>query len=323
MKSWSGRGDLNSRPPAPKAVTRNLSCWSVWLCSASWYTVFDLICRHLDPSWTHLVTPYRGASTVGVPERISQLRLHSTKWYAHSRRSQLDCDMSEAKQNLSRPIRAKIERCAAPCAMFLCALLLLLLFGFTPSAWAQASDTGSVAATSIGSGLQFAIADFDGDHRPDTTYVQAGQDPNNDSYYVNFRLSSKGRSCFRLFAPSGGISVEARDVNGDHAVDLVVTTAWFGQPVAVLLNDGHGTFTAAKPGAFPSAFRRAENKSFSTNRHLVSPTGVLTQSRLSMCAEASLSHRPLETRFHSHSSRAIFLPSYLLSNRGRAPPIRS
>jgi hypothetical protein len=27
--SWSGRGDLNSGPPAPKAVAKNLSCWSV------------------------------------------------------------------------------------------------------------------------------------------------------------------------------------------------------------------------------------------------------------------------------------------------------
>jgi DNA-binding transcriptional MerR regulator len=46
------RGDLNSRPPAPKAVAENLSCWSVWLCSASWYTVLDLIWQWLDPSWT-------------------------------------------------------------------------------------------------------------------------------------------------------------------------------------------------------------------------------------------------------------------------------
>jgi hypothetical protein len=26
---WSGRPDLNRRPPAPKAVAKNLSCWSV------------------------------------------------------------------------------------------------------------------------------------------------------------------------------------------------------------------------------------------------------------------------------------------------------
>jgi hypothetical protein len=26
---WSGRADLNRGPPAPKAVAKNLSCWSV------------------------------------------------------------------------------------------------------------------------------------------------------------------------------------------------------------------------------------------------------------------------------------------------------
>jgi len=44
----------------------------------------------------------------------------------------------------------------------------------------------------------------------------------------------------------------ARDVNGDDAMDLVVTTAMDSHFVAVLLNDGHGKFTLAKPGAFPS-----------------------------------------------------------------------
>ena len=62
-KDWSGRGDLNSRPPAPKAVAKNLSCWSVWFCSASWYTVLDLIRQHLDPSWTQLFFTTR--QTVG------------------------------------------------------------------------------------------------------------------------------------------------------------------------------------------------------------------------------------------------------------------
>src|SRR5205807_10666079 len=38
-------------PPAPKAVEKNLSCWSVWLCSASWCTVLDLAWQYLDPSW--------------------------------------------------------------------------------------------------------------------------------------------------------------------------------------------------------------------------------------------------------------------------------
>src|SRR5579859_32832 len=51
---WSRRPDSNRGPPVPKAVAENLSCWSVWLCSASWYSVLDLIWRHLDLSWTQV-----------------------------------------------------------------------------------------------------------------------------------------------------------------------------------------------------------------------------------------------------------------------------
>ena len=39
----------------------------------------------------------------------------------------------------------------------------------------------------------------------------------------------RDRRFFHLFAtyfPSGGLLIEARDVNGDHSVDLILSTAW-------------------------------------------------------------------------------------------------
>jgi hypothetical protein len=175
-----------------------------------------------------------------------------------------------------------------------------------------------------GPGLQFAIADFDGDHRPDLATLQTCQDCSAvGSYWIQLQLSAAGPQSIHIFGPPGGLVVEARDVNGDHAVDLVLFTTWFRQPVAVLLNDGHGRFTAATPAAFPEAFQQSLRTSFYSQQHLPGPIGALTQSRLGVCTETPLSHSLSATRFRSPFTSAIFLPSYVLSNRGRDPPIRS
>src|SRR5579883_592819 len=73
----------------------------------------------------------------------------------------------------------------------------------------------------------FAIEDFDGDHHPDIADVQTAQTSvANSSYLVQVRLSANGQRSLQVQAPSGGLLIEARDVNGDDAVDLVLTTAF-------------------------------------------------------------------------------------------------
>ncbi len=202
--------------------------------------------------------------------------------------------------------------------------LFLSLFALTGRAWGQASDNLRIPATSIGPGSQFGIADFDGDHRPDIAYVQAGQSfQGNNIYCIEFRLSSRGPSCFWLVAPSGGLFVEARDVNGDHAIDLVVSTAWFRKPVAVLLNNGHGNFTAASPSAFPHAFQQVSNKGLSSQQRLATSISALTQSRVGVCTEMPLSDHASQARFRLLSTLAIFSPQSFRAHHGRAPPSQS
>src|ERR1700675_1540849 len=105
---------------------------------------------------------------------------------------------------------------------------------------------------------QFAIEDFDGDRRPDiATVVEGRSGAAGNHYRIRFQLSGGGSQNIDLTAPVGGLDLTSRDVNGDDFLDVVVTTAGTNRPVAVLLNDGSGTFTASDPAAYPGAFRNS------------------------------------------------------------------
>jgi len=137
-------------------------------------------------------------------------------------------------------------------------LCVLLLLGLAVRA-TQGADLRNRSAVTVRPGLAFAVADFDGDSRPDFANVRIGQsDVTNTEYWIQLQLSAFGQQSIRIVAPAGGLRLVARDVNGDQALDLIVTTAWLNQPVAVYLNDGHGRFTYAQPAAFPSAFHAWE-----------------------------------------------------------------
>ena len=79
---------------------------------------------------------------------------------------------------------------------------------------------------------QFAVADFDGDSRADSATVQVGTREGSASHYsIRFRLSSGWSSQnIDLTAPTGGLDISSRDVNGDDFLDVIVTTAWTNQP---------------------------------------------------------------------------------------------
>ena len=105
----------------------------------------------------------------------------------------------------------------------------------------------------------FAIADFDGDNRPDLASVHVGQSNSiSTRYWIAFHLSGGSGRTVGITAPTGGLQITSRDVNGDSFPDVIVTTAWTNKPVAILLNDGFGNFRASDPAEFHSAFAASE-----------------------------------------------------------------
>jgi hypothetical protein len=199
---------------------------------------------------------------------------------------------------------------------------LVFLFSLAGTHSARASHFQEASSLAAGRGLPFAIADLDGDRRPDLARIQAAAgDSAQTNYRIELRLTAAGSESIQVVAPVGGIQIDARDVNGDHAVDLVLTTAWFSKPVAVFLNNGHGQFSRANPSAFPAAFSRAGQTWGSTSILGMEAAGVPPQSRDRACLENN--GLPCSSSVSSSGPlpRFAFLCSWsLVSQPGRAPP---
>lgn len=201
-------------------------------------------------------------------------------------------------------------------------LLLFLCVGFVGRSAAANTDARKLPVASNGPGLPFAIADFDGDLRPDLASVQTGRsDFSHTDYWIELQLSAVGRQSIQLVAPAGGLVIEARDVNGDQAVDLVIATALFRQPVAIFLNDGHGSFLRAETTAFPEAFSEPKTNWDSATNVATDTLGVPPQSRVGVCPQGKDSARGASPSELVPPSSAGFPASrFLVSQPGRAPP---
>jgi hypothetical protein len=187
---------------------------------------------------------------------------------------------------------------------------------------ANESATAPVA-NHAGPGLDVAFADFDGDMRTDSARVQHGRAASGgESYAIDFRFSStEAPTSMNVVAPRGGLRIEARDVNGDNAIDLVLTTAWFREPVAILLNDGHGNFSTTAPTTYPNAFDRPTSTLTATFPDVFIPFAITTQSDFALATAQAPSYQvaPAARGFVSPSTGFRAGP-FLAGFSGRAPP---
>ena len=185
---------------------------------------------------------------------------------------------------------------------------------------------GRVSAATVGSvqtASHFTIADFDGDSRPDFASVHVGQSGLQDTrYWIAFQLSGRSGQTVSVMAPTGGLRITARDVNGDSFLDVVITTLWTNKPVAVLLNDGLGNFTTTNPSEFQSAFAAPETSCTSAADEIRDATALLYSRSIPGDLgeeDGSFSQRSMSGMFSPRSCRDSVSPSVSLF-AGRAPP---
>jgi hypothetical protein len=175
---------------------------------------------------------------------------------------------------------------------------------------------------SLAPGTAFAIADFDGDLLPDLISVQTGGNSSaGTNYWIQLRLSAVGRQSIRLVAPTGGLSIEARDVNGDNTIDLIRATAWSRKPIAIFLNDGRGNFSRVEPEDFPEALSESAASWTSGLALAADAVGLPTQTRDITCREVLVAqYLRLQSSSLPTAIAGFIFDSFLISHAGRAPP---
>jgi hypothetical protein len=150
------------------------------------------------------------------------------------------------------------------------AIAILCLTTFLVLLPAVHLDVDRPAARLVRSALEqgsthFAIADFDGDQRPDLAMIRVSRDGVPDTEYsLQLKFSSGARAPIGLIGPAGGLEVSPQDVNGDQIADLVITSVVDSNFVAILLNDGKGNFTKVDRAEYPGVGRPASS-------HLLAP----------------------------------------------------
>jgi hypothetical protein len=134
-----------------------------------------------------------------------------------------------------------------------CLLIPYVLCGSVPT------QSANRPASSGHGALQFAIADFDGDSLPDLITVLEAQSRFGTRYGI-CELESACGCCDIEHSRQTGTQLKAsRDVNDDSFPDVVITTFWTNVPVAVLVNDGAGSFTQIDAPAFQGNSATSEN----------------------------------------------------------------
>jgi hypothetical protein len=181
------------------------------------------------------------------------------------------------------------------------------------------------AATAVPSAhlkIHITIADFDGDSRPDLASVETGQSgSHNTRYWIAFHLTAGAGQMVGITAPIGGLHLASRDVNGDSFPDVVVTTAWTNQPVAILLNDGLGNFTTSNPSEFQSAFADPTG-SWSAASNIEDAFAVLpSRCNLGDCLPKDALPPPATAWLPVARTSATSFLGAVLPSMGRAPPV--
>ena len=142
---------------------------------------------------------------------------------------------------------------------FVVATFLTLM---APCLWAQDGMEGVLPRVTLVSPLNpdalfkqsFAIADFDGDHKPDgAVLIQSGKTAaGQNSFRMELHLSGSANTAFTFESNETTLAITAVDVNKDGATDLVVEQPLTHKRLYVWLGDGHGGFHKGRVEDFSS-----------------------------------------------------------------------
>jgi hypothetical protein len=145
-------------------------------------------------------------------------------------------------------------------------MLLFLAFLCLPLLEAQdglrgAMSRGTEAAQGVTEfSAEIAAADFDDDHDPDgAILLETGSLNGKRSFRIEVHVTEAANSNITFSSAESGLAISALDVNQDGTPDIVIEKAFTHQRLQVYLNNGHGTFRAARAEDYPSPDPLAPN----------------------------------------------------------------
>ncbi|MBS1799704.1 MAG: VCBS repeat-containing protein [Acidobacteria bacterium] len=121
----------------------------------------------------------------------------------------------------------------------------------------------------LGAGT-LAVADFDGDGKPDMASYAVGI--NSGSGYILIEFPNSGKNAVKTLVSSGTANVLPLDVNGDGKLDIVLA----GHTATILFGDGTGAFTVGKSYAAPGTFYTARKGALGMDLVYATPAGFYT-----------------------------------------------
>ena len=129
------------------------------------------------------------------------------------------------------------------------------------------SSAAPAAFNDSPAGASWTLGDFDGDGLADllTSSIET-LGPSGYGHRIQIRSGSGAAigASFQVFGSTPGLTVLARDIDGDHDLDLIVSNSYSSRPIGVWINDGHGVFTQADEKAYDRSLWTWPGASFTT-----------------------------------------------------------
>ena len=148
--------------------------------------------------------------------------------------------------------------------MALRASVFLLAFA---APWASLAQPRPASIPTPSAGASWTLGDFDGDGLADllTSSIET-LGPSGYGHRIQIRSGSGAAigASFQVFGSTPGLTLLARDIDGDHDLDLIVTNSYSNRPIGIWINDGHGVFTQAGESSYSASIWISPAASFTT-----------------------------------------------------------
>ena len=173
-------------------------------------------------------------------------------------------------------------------------------------------------------GPTLAVADLDGDGKPDGAILLASDDLRGlGNFDVELHFTHHSNTDIRFQSADPAITVEALDIDHDGDIDLIIEQSLTRKRLQVWINDGHGNFEKGRMEDFPSAVAPTRDQ-IRLSEHLDYPAVSLPTQRgfETMLMACHIAGRPPSESDLATSSTTLFRPDHAASlTHSRAPPL--